>query len=80
MNAYTLLLGAFNWYYGTNYMFLCRKPKNPSLLDVMGPWPVYIVAGELVAVMLFWLLYLPVRPKAAYSPRSAASGLARSTF
>lgn len=79
VNAYTLLLGAFNWYYGTNYMFLCRKPKNPSLLDIMGPWPVYVIAGELVGVLLFWVLFLPVRPKADHSPRSAASGLARST-
>ena len=80
VNVYMLLLGIFNWYYGANYMFLCRKPKNPSLLDFMGPWPVYILAGEVVGIALLWLLYLPVRSQPAHSPRSAASGLARSTL
>ncbi len=80
LNVYTLLLGAFNWCYGTNYMYLCRKPNNPSLLDLMGPWPVYTIVVELVGVLLFWLLYLPVRPKPDHSARSAASGLARSTL
>jgi hypothetical integral membrane protein (TIGR02206 family) len=38
---------------GGNYMFLRRKPVRGSLLDVMGPWPLYIVAGAVLAVVLF---------------------------
>jgi hypothetical integral membrane protein (TIGR02206 family) len=38
---------------GGNYMFLRRKPVHESLLDVMGPWPVYIAAGAILALLLF---------------------------
>lgn len=41
---------AFNALAGTNYGFLNAKPSTVSLLDLMGPWPVYVlVASALVA-------------------------------
>jgi len=44
---------------GGNYMFLRRKPVHGSLLDVMGPWPLYIVVaaafGLLLLLALAWL-------------------------
>ena len=43
-------------------MYLCGKPKGASLLDSLGPWPNYLLAGGVVALALFWLLWLPVRP------------------
>lgn len=35
----------FNSIAGTNYGFLNRKPSTASLLDLMGPWPVYPLVG-----------------------------------
>jgi hypothetical integral membrane protein (TIGR02206 family) len=40
----------FNGIAGTNYGFLNRKPSTTSLLDLFGPWPVYVlVAAALIA-------------------------------
>ncbi|HSN90398.1 MAG TPA: TIGR02206 family membrane protein [Anaeromyxobacteraceae bacterium] len=61
VNGYAALVGAVNAIFGTNYFYLCEKPRAPSLLDLMGPWPWYLVAGEGVALALFALLYLPFR-------------------
>ena len=61
--GYAVLIGVFDAVTGANYMYLCRKPGNASLLDVLGPWPVYLVSGAAVALALFWLLWLPVRPR-----------------
>ena len=61
LNAYALLLGVFNWMFRTNYMYLCAKPGAGSLLDWLGPWPVYLLGGELVALGFFWVLWRVTR-------------------
>ncbi|MGQ8870803.1 YwaF family protein [Paenibacillus sp. TSA_86.1] len=43
---------------GANYMFLRHKPSTPSVLDMLGPYPIYILGEELLALVLFSLLYL----------------------
>ena len=43
-----------------NYFFLCRKPEVETLLNYMGPWPWYVVAGAFVALAHFALAYVPI--------------------
>jgi uncharacterized membrane protein YwaF len=38
-----IFVGLVNWAIGSNYMFIARKPDTPSLIDVLGPWPLYII-------------------------------------
>jgi hypothetical integral membrane protein (TIGR02206 family) len=53
--AWAAITLTFNAYAGTNYGFLNRKPTTPSLLDLFGPWPLYVlVAGVLIAIV--WAL------------------------
>jgi hypothetical integral membrane protein (TIGR02206 family) len=57
--GYAAITGLINATLGTNYAFLCRKPEQASLMDHLGPWPWYIGALVLLAVLMYTLLYLP---------------------
>jgi hypothetical integral membrane protein (TIGR02206 family) len=45
----------FNVIFGTNYGYLNRKPPTASVLDVLGPWPIYLLA-EITIVIVIWAL------------------------
>ena len=51
---------AVNAWLVTNFGFTARKPVNPSLLDHLGPWPIYLLWMQVLAAVLFSLLALPV--------------------
>ena len=65
--AWAVFAGVFNLVYKTNYMFLCRKPAGATFIDLFGPWPAYLFVTAGVALLLFWLLWLPYR-----TPRPAS--------
>jgi hypothetical integral membrane protein (TIGR02206 family) len=62
--VYAVIIGAFDAIFGANYMYLRRKPANPSLLDWFDSWPWYLFGGAVVGWLLFWALWLPVRSAA----------------
>ena len=62
--------GVANLLTGGNYMWLREKPEAGSLLDLMGPWPWYILGAAVLALLLFALLAAPFRPRSA-RPRSS---------
>lgn len=59
LNLLALGVWLVNGVTGGNYLFISRKPDDPSLLDWLGPWPWYILALEGVALVMFILLWLP---------------------
>lgn len=68
LNGFLVVVLAANWLLGTNYMYVSEKPSQPSPLDYMGPWPWYILAGEAIALVAFYLL----RPPSARSSAGRA--------
>jgi hypothetical integral membrane protein (TIGR02206 family) len=58
-NVYLLVVTGINLLIGSNYMFTLHKPPTASLFDVLGPWPIYLLAAEGIAAVVFLLLYLP---------------------
>jgi len=57
--AYAVVVGGVDYVTNGNYLFLRNLPPTKTALDYMGPWPWYIVTLTVLAVVIFWLLYLP---------------------
>ncbi|ADM68868.1 hypothetical protein GMA19_01026 [Paenibacillus polymyxa E681] len=58
LNGLALIVWIVDDALGANYMFLAGKPSTPSILDVLGPYPLYILAEEAIALLFFSLLML----------------------
>jgi hypothetical integral membrane protein (TIGR02206 family) len=58
-NVVLLPVGLANWLTGGNYMFIARKPEYATLIDLLGPWPWYIIPLQLIGLVAFVLVYLP---------------------
>jgi hypothetical integral membrane protein (TIGR02206 family) len=57
--AYTALMALVNLLLDANYLFLREKPAQASVVDVLGPWPYYVLGLMAIAVAACWLVYLP---------------------
>jgi hypothetical integral membrane protein (TIGR02206 family) len=57
--VYLVAVHMINHMLGSNYSYTMAKPPGGSILDVMGPWPWYLLAGEGLMLVLFLLLLLP---------------------
>jgi hypothetical integral membrane protein (TIGR02206 family) len=70
--GYAALVGLVDAVTGANYMYLRTKPPGPTPLDLLGPWPWYLVPAALIGAALFLVLDLPFRLRG----RAPASGTA----
>lgn len=57
--GWAVLTVVFNKLAGTNYGFTNHKPATASLLDLMGPWPVYVVVTAAVVFAVWALMTWP---------------------
>jgi hypothetical integral membrane protein (TIGR02206 family) len=66
--AWMFVTLCFNVVVGTNYGYLNGKPAQPSALDLLGPWPAYVLAEILIAMTAWALLTWPWTRKPAVEP------------
>lgn len=67
LNLYAAIVGTVDALFGWNYGYLCSPPSQPSLIDFLGPWPWYLLSIEAIALLVFWLLYLPWKGRSLIS-------------
>lgn len=58
-NLYWLFCAGVNSLIGSNYLYTHGKLPTPSLLDLLGPHPWYLLWMEVIGVTLAVLMYLP---------------------
>lgn len=50
-----------NFFLKTNFGFVSHVPENPSLIDHLGAWPIYLFSMQGLALIFFLILALPFR-------------------
>ena len=73
MNIYMVIIMVVNTILGSNYLFIAHKPEVPTLIDLMPPWPWYILILELMGLATVLILYIPY---AIYDWRNARKQVA----
>lgn len=56
---YASIIMPLNYVLDSSYLYLRHKPEQATLIDLLGPWPWYILGLALVAVLVAVVLYLP---------------------
>ncbi|EKN70611.1 hypothetical protein BABA_04189 [Neobacillus bataviensis LMG 21833] len=65
LNILMPIIIVINKLVGGNYMFLSHKPDSASLLDVLGPYPWYIVSMEGLLLSLGLIVWVIFRERSA---------------
>ncbi len=58
-NIYVVIVFFINLAIGSNYLFIAHKPEFPTLIDLLAPWPWYILELEVIAFAVCFILYIP---------------------
>ncbi len=58
-NLYMIPVFFLNLAIDSNYLFIAHKPDFPTLLDLLAPWPWYILQLEFIGFAILFILYLP---------------------
>jgi len=61
MNVLAAIMYPVNLMLGSNYIYLLGKPPSPTLYDVLGPWPWYILTLEFMLLICFSIVLIPFR-------------------
>src|SRR6266849_1239547 len=54
--GYAALVGLVDATTGADYLYLRAKPPSPTLLDVLGPWPWYLLSATVIGIVLLAVL------------------------
>lgn len=60
LNIIAAMVFTINHSIDANYMFLNQAPRGVSLIDVLGPYPWYILSLEAIALLSFTVIYIIV--------------------
>lgn len=58
-NLYLVFVSGVNYLLSTNFMYVNRKPNVPTMLDLFGDWPWYVIGGEFLCLVMFAMVMLP---------------------
>ncbi|MEY2938507.1 MAG: hypothetical protein RL062_1096 [Bacteroidota bacterium] len=56
---YFIVAIAVNYFLNSNYGYLREKPVGGSFLDILHPWPYYLIELEFIGILSYTLVYLP---------------------
>ena len=57
--VYGVAAGMVDWLFDVNFGFLRAKSTDPSVLDLLSPWPWYIAELVPIGLVLILILYTP---------------------
>lgn len=66
--VWAAITGTFNAIAGTDYAFLNGKPSTPSILDLLGPWPWYLLPEAGLLAVVWALLTQLWQPRSPLQP------------